>query len=69
MCISELNCVKMGLNSEHYLHKERDTLTVICVHSGDRNLVLAQEPIVCLNRGVRNLYLHKCVELCENALE
>ena len=27
-----------------------------------------QEPIVCLNRGVRNLYMHKRVELCENAL-
>ena len=47
--------MKMGLNSEHYLHKERDTLTAICVHSGGRNLLQDQEPIECLNSGARNL--------------
>ena len=43
--------------------------SVICVHSGDRNLLRNQEPIVCLNMGVRNIYLHKRAEVCENALE
>ena len=46
------------LNSERYL-----------LNSGDRNLLRDREPIVCLNSGVRNLFLHKRVELCENALE
>ena len=69
ICISALNCVKMRSNSERYLPKEQGTLNVICVHSGDRNLLRDQEPIVCLNRGVRNIYLHKRVELCENALD
>ena len=47
--------MKMRSNSERYLPKERDTLTVICVHSGDRNLLQDQEPIECLNSGARNL--------------
>ena len=63
------HCVKMLSNSECYLPKERGTLSVICVHSRDRNLLRDQEPIVCLNSAVRNLYVHKRVELCENALE
>ena len=59
----------MRSNSERYLPKERGTFSVIRVHSGGRNLLWDQEPIMCLNRGVRNIYLHKRVELCENALE
>ena len=55
MCISTLNCVKMLSNSERYLHKERGTLSVICINSGDRNLLRDQEPIVCLNTGARKL--------------
>ena len=58
----------MCSNSERYLPKERGTLSVICVNSGDRNLLRDRDPIVCLNSGVRKLYLHKRVELCENAL-
>ena len=67
MCISALNCVKMLPNSERYLPKERGTLSVICVNSGDINLLRDQEAIVCFNSAVRNLYVHKRVELCENA--
>ena len=67
VCISALNCVQMRLfaiiniinarylNSERYLPKERGTLIVICVNSGDKNLLQDQEPIVYLNSGVRNL--------------
>ena len=55
MCISALNCVKVLSNSEHYLPKERGTLSVICVNSGDRKLLRDPEPIVCLNSAVRNL--------------
>ena len=55
MCISALNCVKMRSNSERYLPKERGTLSVIFVNSGDRNLLRDSEPIVCLNSGARNL--------------
>ena len=55
MCISVLNCVKVLSNSERYLPKERGTLSVICVNSGDRNLLWDQEPIVCLDSGARNL--------------
>ena len=69
MCISALHCVKVLLNSERYLPKERGTLSVICVNSGDRNLLRDQEPIVCLNSNVRNLYVHKRIALCESALE
>ena len=58
----------MRSNSERHLPKERGTLSVICVHSGERNLLRDQEPIVCLNSGARNLHLHKLFELCENAL-
>ena len=39
----------MRSTSKRYLPKERDTLSVIYVHSGDRNLLRDQEPIVCLN--------------------
>ena len=35
MCISALNCVKVLSNSERYLPKERGTLSVICINSGD----------------------------------
>ena len=59
----------MCSNSERHLPKERGTLSVICVHNGERNLLRHPEPIMCLNSGARNLYLHKCVELCENVLE
>ena len=69
MFISALNCVKMLSNSVRYLPKERGTLSVICVNIIDRNLLRDQELIVCLNSAVRNLYVHKRVELCENALE
>ena len=55
MCISVLNCVKVHSNSERYLPKERRTFSVICVSSGDRNLLRDQEPIVCLDGGARNL--------------
>ena len=55
ICISVLNCVKMLSNSEPYLPKERGTLSVICVNSGDRNLLPDREPIVCLNSIARNL--------------
>ena len=48
-----------ALANKRYLPKERGTLSVICVHSGETNLLRDQEPIVCLNRGVRNLYMHK----------
>ena len=44
------------LNSEHYLPKELGTHTVICINSGDRNLLRDQEPIVCLDSGARNLF-------------
>ena len=62
MCISALNCVKMLSNSEHYLPKERGTLSVICVNSGDRNLLQDQEP----NRVLRQ----RCQEpiVCVSAL-
>ena len=43
------------LNSERYLIKKRGTLTDMCINSGDMNLWLDQEPIVCLNSGARNL--------------
>ena len=69
MCISVLNCVKVLSNSERYLPKEQGNLSVICVNSGDRNLLRDPEPIVCLNSAVRNLYVHKRVVLCESALE
>ena len=55
MCISVLYCVKVLLNSERYLPKERGTLSVICINGGDRNLLRDQEPIVCLDSGGRNL--------------
>ena len=55
MCISALNCVKVLSNIERYLPKERGTLSVICVNSGDRYLLWDQEPIVCLDSGARNL--------------
>ena len=57
-----------AIASKRYLPKERGTLSVICVHSGESNPLRDQEPIVCLNRGARNLYMHKRFELCENAL-
>ena len=62
-----MNCVKMrsfaiiniinarNLNKERYLPKERGNLTDMCINSGDMNLWLDQEPIVCLNSGARNL--------------
>ena len=55
MCISALNCVKELSNSERYLHKERCTLSVIYVNSGDINLLRDHQPIVCLDSGARNL--------------
>ena len=58
----------MRSNSERFLNKERGTVSVVCVNSGDRNLLWDREIIMYLNSGVRNLYLHKRVELCENAL-
>ena len=47
--------MKMRSNSERYLPKDQDTLSVICVHSGDRNLLRDQMPNVCFNSGASNL--------------
>ena len=44
-----------ALECEHYLPKERGTLSAICVNRGDRNLLWDQEPIVCLYSGAKNL--------------
>ena len=60
MCISVLNCVKVLSNSERYLPKERGTLSVICINSGDSKPIAGsgahrvlryrcQEPIVCIS--------------------